>query len=42
MISSLYWADGYLEKQRTAEKAMSLIQPGDRVFVDQPAENPKP
>ncbi|MFZ7127581.1 MAG: GNAT family N-acetyltransferase [Desulfobacterales bacterium] len=28
-----YWADGYVEKKRTAAEAIRMIRPGQRVFV---------
>ncbi len=31
--NSLYWADNYIEKRRTAEKAIRKIKSGQRVFI---------
>lgn len=33
MPASQYWADGYVQKQITAEKAVALIKSGQRVFI---------
>lgn len=41
MAKSLYWADGYLEKRRTAERAIQLIQPGQRVFIGSACGEPQ-
>ena len=31
--TSLYWADNYVEKRTTAEKAIAQIRPGHRVYI---------
>ncbi len=31
--TSLYWADNYIEKRTTAEKAIAQIKPGHRVYI---------
>jgi acyl-CoA hydrolase/ribosomal protein S18 acetylase RimI-like enzyme len=31
--STLYWADNYIEKRCSAEKAIAAIKPGQRVFI---------
>lgn len=41
MTRSLYWADSYVEKQRTAEAAISLIRPGQRVFIGSASGEPQ-
>jgi len=33
MASNMYWADNYIEKQRTAREAIAVIRPGQRVFI---------
>jgi hypothetical protein len=39
MAQSIYWADSYVEKQRTAEAAIAMIRPGKRVLSAVPAVN---
>ncbi|GAB6909271.1 conserved hypothetical protein [Desulfosarcina cetonica] len=41
MGRSLYWADGYVEKKRTAQEAIALIRPGQRVFIGSAAGEPQ-
>ena len=41
MTRSLYWADSYVEKQRTAEAAISMIRPGQRVFIGSATGEPQ-
>ncbi len=36
-----YWADNYVEKQRTAEEAIKLIKPGQRVFIGSSCGEPQ-
>ncbi|RJQ84648.1 MAG: GNAT family N-acetyltransferase [Desulfobacteraceae bacterium] len=41
MTKSLYWADNYLEKRRTAEKAIQMIRSGQRVFIGSACGEPQ-
>jgi len=41
MASIGYWADNYLEKQRSAEQAIKLIRPGQRVFIGSACGEPQ-
>jgi acyl-CoA hydrolase/ribosomal protein S18 acetylase RimI-like enzyme len=41
MARSLYWADGYKEKLRTAEEAVRMIRPGRRVFIGSACGEPQ-
>ncbi len=41
MATSIYWADGYIEKQRTAAEAIRLIRPGQRVFIGSACGEPQ-
>ena len=41
MKGSIYWADTYVEKQRTAEAAMAMIRPGKRVFIGSASGEPQ-
>ncbi|MBC2712141.1 MAG: GNAT family N-acetyltransferase [Desulfosarcina sp.] len=41
MTRSLYWADNYVEKQRTAEAAIAMIRPGKRVYVGSASGEPQ-
>ncbi|MGD8703521.1 MAG: GNAT family N-acetyltransferase, partial [Desulfosarcina sp.] len=41
MKRSLYWADGYVEKTRTAEEAVSMIRPGQRVYIGSASGEPQ-
>lgn len=38
---SLYWADNYLEKLKSAEKAVKVIRPGQRVFIGSACGEPQ-
>jgi len=38
---SEYWADNYIEKQRTAEEAIKQIRPGQRVFIGSACGEPQ-
>jgi acyl-CoA hydrolase/RimJ/RimL family protein N-acetyltransferase len=39
--TSIYWADGYVEKKRTAADAIRLIRPGQRVFIGSACGEPQ-
>jgi acyl-CoA hydrolase/GNAT superfamily N-acetyltransferase len=41
MKRSIYWADNYVEKQRTAEEAIGLIRPGQRVYIGSASGEPQ-
>jgi len=41
MGKSLYWADNYLEKTRTADESVQLIRPGQRVFIGSACGEPQ-
>lgn len=41
MAGSLYWADSYVEKKRTAAAAIALIRPGQRVFIGSAGGEPQ-
>jgi acyl-CoA hydrolase len=41
MAQSIYWADNYVEKQRTAEAAIAMIRPGKRVFIGSASGEPQ-
>ncbi len=41
MVRSLYWADGYREKLRTAKEAVAMIRPGRRVYVGSACGEPQ-
>ena len=41
MKRSIYWADSYVEKQRTAEAAIAMIRPGKRVYVGSASGEPQ-
>ena len=41
MRRSIYWADKYIESQRTAEDAISMIKPGQRVFIGSSCGEPQ-
>jgi acyl-CoA hydrolase/GNAT superfamily N-acetyltransferase len=41
MTRSIYWADGYVEKQRTAEQAIAMIRPGKRVYIGSASGEPQ-
>ncbi len=36
-----YWADNYVEKQRTVQEAVSMIRPGKRVFIGSSCGEPQ-
>jgi acyl-CoA hydrolase/GNAT superfamily N-acetyltransferase len=38
---SLYWADNYLEKMKSAEQAVKAIRPGQRVFIGSACGEPQ-
>jgi acyl-CoA hydrolase/GNAT superfamily N-acetyltransferase len=41
MATTSYWADDYIEKMRSVEKAISLIRSGQRVFVGSSCGEPQ-
>lgn len=41
MAASLYWADNYVEKKKTAEEAIQTIRPGQRVFIGSTCGEPQ-
>ena len=41
MTKSIYWADNYLEKQRSPEEAIKIIRPGQRVFIGSACGEPQ-
>ena len=41
MATPTYWADKYIENQRTAEAAIGLIRPGQRVFIGSSCGEPQ-
>ncbi len=41
MSPSSYWADKYVENKRTAEKAIALIKPAQRVFIGSSCGEPQ-
>ena len=41
MAVTTYWADNYVEKKRTGEKAISLLKPGQRVFIGSSCGEPQ-
>ncbi|MGA6926638.1 MAG: acetyl-CoA hydrolase, partial [Desulfosarcina sp.] len=41
MKRSIYWADTYVEKQRSAEAAIAMIRPGKRVFIGSASGEPQ-
>ncbi|MEA1946458.1 MAG: GNAT family N-acetyltransferase [Thermodesulfobacteriota bacterium] len=41
MAAPIYWADNYVEKKRSGEKAISLIKPGQRVFIGSSCGEPQ-
>lgn len=38
---STYWADNYIQKQRSAEDALKLVRPGQRVFIGSACGEPQ-
>jgi len=41
MAKTSYWADDFVEKQRTAEEAIRMIRPGQRVFIGSSCGEPQ-
>jgi acyl-CoA hydrolase/RimJ/RimL family protein N-acetyltransferase len=41
MASPQYWADKYVENRRSGEKALTLIKPGQRVFIGSSCGEPQ-
>jgi len=41
MAKTTYWADNYVEKLTSAEKALQIIQPGQRVFIGSSCGEPQ-
>ncbi|MBW2248045.1 MAG: GNAT family N-acetyltransferase [Deltaproteobacteria bacterium] len=41
MSAPSYWADNYVEKKRSGENAISLIKPGQRVFIGSSCGEPQ-
>jgi acyl-CoA hydrolase/GNAT superfamily N-acetyltransferase len=41
MANSLYWADGYIEKQQDAATAIRVIKPGQRIFIGSACGEPQ-
>ena len=41
MTRSIYWADTYVEKQRTAKAAIAMIRPGQRVYIGSASGEPQ-
>jgi acyl-CoA hydrolase len=41
MALTTYWADKYIENQRTAAEALSLIKPAQRVFIGSSCGEPQ-
>ena len=41
MVTPTYWADKYIENRRTAEEAVRLIRPGQRVFIGSSCGEPQ-
>jgi acyl-CoA hydrolase/GNAT superfamily N-acetyltransferase len=41
MAKTIYWADNYVEKLTSAEKALQVIQPGQRVFIGSSCGEPQ-
>ena len=41
MVVTTYWADNYVEKKHTGEKAISLLKPGQRVFIGSSCGEPQ-
>jgi hypothetical protein len=39
MATASYWADNYVEKRRSGEKAIRMIKPGQRVLSVRRVEN---
>ncbi|AOY59852.1 bifunctional acetyl-CoA hydrolase/transferase family protein/GNAT family N-acetyltransferase [Desulfococcus multivorans] len=41
MAKTSYWADDFVEKQRTAKEAVKMIRPGQRVFIGSSCGEPQ-
>ncbi len=41
MEKNLYWADRYIEKQKTGEEAIKMIKPGQRLFIGSSCGEPQ-
>lgn len=41
MVTANYWADNYVVKKCTAQKAISLIKPGQRIFIGSSCGEPQ-
>ncbi len=41
MAVTTYWADGYVDKERTGKEAIRLIKPGQRVFIGSSCGEPQ-
>ena len=41
MATPSYWADNYVKKKRSGEKAISLLKPGQRVFIGSSCGEPQ-
>ena len=41
MQRSIYWADNYVERQRTPEEAIRMIRPGQRVYIGSASGEPQ-
>jgi len=41
MATPSYWADNYVKKKRSGEKAISLLKPGQRVFISSSCGEPQ-
>ncbi|WP_419655845.1 Cat3: 4-hydroxybutyrate coenzyme A transferase [Desulfosarcina variabilis str. Montpellier] len=41
MTRSIYWADSYVEKRKTAAGAIAMIRPGQRVFIGSATGEPQ-
>ena len=41
MATPSYWADKYIENRRTADKALGIIKPGQRVFIGSSCGEPQ-
>jgi len=41
MATPIYWADNYVEKKRSGENAVSMIKPGQRVFIGSSCGEPQ-
>ena len=41
MATPIYWADNYVEKKHSGEKAINLIKPGQRVFIGSSCGEPQ-